>query len=46
MDFLLSRGSPLFRFGITGEKEAGYIVPKDGTRQNPGRLRYGLADKN
>ncbi len=29
-DFLLSRGSPLFRFGITGEKEAGYIVLDDG----------------
>jgi GT2 family glycosyltransferase len=28
-DFLLSRGSPLFRLGITGEKEGGYIVPED-----------------
>jgi GT2 family glycosyltransferase len=28
-DFLLSRGSPLFRLGITGEKEAGYIIPVD-----------------
>lgn len=28
LDFLLSRGSPLFRFGITGEKKAGYIIPK------------------
>jgi GT2 family glycosyltransferase len=28
-DFLISRGSPLFRLGITGEKEAGYIVPED-----------------
>lgn len=26
-DFLLSRGSPLFKLGITGEKEAGYILP-------------------
>jgi len=26
-DFLLSRGSPLYRLRITGEKEAGYIVP-------------------
>ncbi|UCC80930.1 MAG: glycosyltransferase family 2 protein [Candidatus Zixiibacteriota bacterium] len=29
-DFLLSRGSPLFRIGITGEKEAGYIMPEGG----------------
>ena len=29
-DFLLSRGSPLYRLGITGEKEAGYIVPDAG----------------
>lgn len=28
-DFLLSRGSPLFRLGITGEKKAGYIIPND-----------------
>lgn len=29
-DFLLSRGSPLYRLGITGEKEAGYIMPDAG----------------
>ncbi|UCE67055.1 MAG: glycosyltransferase family 2 protein [Candidatus Zixiibacteriota bacterium] len=29
-DFLLSRGSPLYRLGITGEKEGGYIVPDAG----------------
>jgi len=28
-DFLLSRGSPLFKLGITGEKKAGYISPVD-----------------
>jgi GT2 family glycosyltransferase len=28
-DFLLGRGSPLYRLGITGEKEAGYIIPDD-----------------
>ena len=28
-DFFLGRGSPLFRFGITNEKEAGYIIPPD-----------------
>jgi len=28
-DFMLSRGSPLFKLGITGEKEAGYILPVD-----------------
>lgn len=28
LDFLLSRGSPLFRFGISGEKKGGYIIPE------------------
>ena len=28
-DFLLSRGSPLYKLGVTGEKEAGYIIPDD-----------------
>lgn len=28
-DFLISRGSPLFKLGITGEKKAGYIVPQN-----------------
>jgi N-acetylglucosaminyl-diphospho-decaprenol L-rhamnosyltransferase len=26
-DFLMGRGSPLFLLGLTGEREAGYIVP-------------------
>lgn len=29
MDFLLGRGSPLFLFGLTDEKRAGYIAPDD-----------------
>ena len=28
-DFLLGRGSPLFRLGITGERNAGYFMPED-----------------
>jgi GT2 family glycosyltransferase len=28
-DFILGRGSPLFKLGLTGEKEAGYIFPSD-----------------
>ncbi len=28
-DFLVGRGSPLFRFGLTKERDAGYIIPSD-----------------
>jgi len=28
-DFFLGRGSPLYKLGVTGEKEAGYIAPDD-----------------
>jgi GT2 family glycosyltransferase len=30
-DFLLGRGSPLFKLGVSGEKKAGYILPSGET---------------